>query len=1591
MKPTNVKSRILKRLIPVLLVPVVLSSNFAAVYASADDETAGIEAQVTETTQDNSQEETTEEVVEEVIEETVEEAASEEQSEEGTEEVVPVTDEEISTTGDTLEEETEESDEELDEEETEEETEEEAPEEETEEETEELEDEELEEDEDELDENGQKKNKKGGSKKGGSKQSETELLCETLSIDLTVVGVQDADILSAHIETDNESADLTVGSNEIPVYLAQEETVDSSEDTDSDAEDDADSVDVEDTDSDDEDETVTGDESSDDAEAETESESEDDADEASESEDDADEASETEDDADEQIDSQDETQESTDGADDSATVTFELNKDGYEIDKVELNGEVVDSDAFTFSILSTSLHSEIRATLHATDTELPVLGTPQWPDSGLYKNNAYYSKNKGALAVKVTAKDEKLDAEGNNTESGIDKVYAVCKISEEPVQIKNCDFKHIQNSDEYVLEPDDVLGRNQRGFYEILEIVALDNAGKSKSFTPDPGIAICYYSEDSSIGIDQGHNNDRWYTTAVSVNVSDYSYRPIDQIYLYAADKETVLETIDVTNHWFGLFYINEKVNFPDVEGKNDYYLKVKYIDGEFCDVINTGSNPRTNKFVVRIDKKAPGASCTEEPLTIKATAVPQTRDSENFWQWIQRKVNEIVKRLLFSQVPVKVTFTIPKTADDTEELKIADEQVSGVKTLTYRLANSDKDIPVDVVPQGDHYEASSMVDIKQGENSELVFEISSIDLYDAAGNHEGSLKLDADFKVIVIDRGAPKLDFEYNEEVLAVNEPEVGEVLYFNTPVAGKIVANDFDLGVSMQDAQDSVDDDDDETLVPNKPTVTDLTSEKVDQSHLLPYENRSADGRDIRAYSFSAGYENSCENEYKIEASIQDAARNTSKAESVLMRVDTKAPEVTMKLNGKDYSECNGLYFSDAVRVDVSVDERWPDDSASYLVITGEVDGINNTDSSVFRSEDDPYKLTGEFGESAHSFDVPVLADGTYEIKVYVKDLVGHDSGAVQTVKFVVDTHKPDVNVSFDENDARNDKYYNVTRTATIRVTDYTFSESSINLALNEKYGSAAKGSWTAVDGDKNIHELKITFDEDGIYSFDFDCTDMARNASDSSKGRVEEFIIDKTAPKIQVSYDNNEAKNGIYFNKERTATVQIDDLSFDEKLVRTELQAVNEAAELPSLGGFSEAEKEHIGHMNFTADGTYAYAINCEDLAGNSATTFTADVFVIDTTSPEVKFAGIENFSANNGTVAPSVSYVDKNMDIDASSITMTGSNNGVVNVGSQISPTADGFVVSYGDFEHVKSMDDLYTLKALVYDMAGNETEEQLVFSVNRFGSVFVLGDSAKLLNEQYYTNEPQDITITEINVDDLTYKNVSVSRDGDIRELKNNWDYSVSKQGSDETWKTYTYKISKDNFSKDGIYSVTVYTKDRATNVQDNKSKDAEINFAVDQTAPSIVTAGLKDGEVYKESSHNVNIDVTDNMGVTNLTVYKDGNVIETYDETALLADNGVESITLKESDQRQTISFVAEDVAGNIQTVVYSNILVSTKETGEKTIVDNNTPAGDTPGGTGTVKKDNTALFVILAIGVVAIGGGAGVGATVFKRKSSEE
>jgi hypothetical protein len=317
-----------------------------------------------------------------------------------------------------------------------------------------------------------------------------------------------------------------------------------------------------------------------------------------------------------------------------------------------------------------------------------------------------------------------------------------------------------------------------------------------------------------------------------------------------------------------------------------------------------------------------------------------------------------------------------------------------------------------------------------------------------------------------------------------------------------------------------------------------------------------------------------------------------------------------------------------------------------------------------------------------------------------------------------------------------------------------------------------------------------------------------------------------------------------------------------------------------------------------------------------------------------------------------------------------------------------------------------------------DLAGNEAIQTLVFSVNRFGPVFVLGEGTKAMNNEYYVNDPQDVVVTEINVDDLVERNISVTRDGAIRQLNSETDYLVSRQGDDTTWKTFTYNVNKTNFAKDGVYSVTLYTKDRATNEMDNKSRDAEIEFAVDRTAPSIVVADIEDKGVYREKSHSFNVDVTDNMGLVSFTVYSNGKEIGNFTGKELAVDDNVETITINESNELQNITLIAKDVAGNKQTVVFKDVRVSTSNKTSSTT--GNKPSysqGGKPGveeageaSTGSSEQDETGSdisttgiggeltndefpyktvgVVVAALACVAAAGGAGFMIRRRKKKS---
>ena len=297
----------------------------------------------------------------------------------------------------------------------------------------------------------------------------------------------------------------------------------------------------------------------------------------------------------------------------------------------------------------------------------------------------------------------------------------------------------------------------------------------------------------------------------------------------------------------------------------------------------------------------------------------------------------------------------------------------------------------------------------------------------------------------------------------------------------------------------------------------------------------------------------------------------------------------------------------------------------------------------------------------------------------------------------------------------------------------------------------------------------------------------------------------------------------------------------------------------------------------------------------------------------------------------------------------------------------------FSIKMDDFARTKENDDLYTLTAAITDKAGNVTEETVTFSVNRFGSVYVFSDATEKLLDDYYAKEEQDLVITEINVDTLVNNGISYGRDGELVNLEKGSDYTVKESGSDVSWKEYQYTIDKENFEEEGHYTVTIDSEDRATNVQNNKVKDSDIEFVIDKTAPSVVITGVENGEQYRADSRDMTVNVADNMAMGTVDVYIGDDITpaKSYKSSEIERNGGELTYTIGNADEFQNIKAVARDAAGNeaetegVSVLVTSNLLIQ--------------------------YVNNTPLLVGSIIVILLIAGGACWYFLIFKKKKNEQ
>ena len=663
-------------------------------------------------------------------------------------------------------------------------------------------------------------------------------------------------------------------------------------------------------------------------------------------------------------------------------------------------------------------------------------------------------------------------------------------------------------------------------------------------------------------------------------------------------------------------------------------------------------------------------------------------------------------------------------------------------------------------------------------------------------------------------------------------------------------------------------------------------------------------------------------------VYAKITNYAERVSYLSSDGFILDNIAPEVTVTVLNPGDAE-NGIFNEDVrLRIDVT-DPKAGETCAGLREVWYEITAAGN----VNESGQGNWLLNGE---ETFSQEITVDADTYNSNDVRVTACAADradNEGTAQAIPLQIDVTAPSISVSWDLNDPANGRYYNATRTATVTITDRNFDPNRTELSITNTDGAPASiGGWT-VSQDMGVSDsasavCQVSFPEDGDYTFTLNAVDLAGNST--AYGQTDEFTIDKTAPVITVAYDNNDARHGNYYKESRTAAVTINEHNFDAASVQTAITASLEGQGIaaPSLGGFSGSGDVHTATVVYDADGEYTFDIQYTDLAGNTAQEYIPDHFTVDLTAPQVNIFDIVDQSANRDRVAPGVEYTDINYDPEGVEITLTGANSGDANVESSISAIENGQRIQYSDFARTEEMDDLYTLTAKITDLAGNLTEKAVRFSVNRYGSVFVLDEASHEWLHQggaayRYANQETEIGVMEINVDEIDAYSIAVDRDGELKNLEEGSEFEVEKTRNEAAWRVNYYHIKAENFAEEGNYDVTITSRDKAANQVNNqtvKKSDGAlpIEFTIDKTAPTVVVSGIENGGRYMADSRNMMLDVKDNLALDTVSITVGDGEPEIIRAEELREADGIISRPISSSDRYQTVRITAADAAGNV-------------------------------------------------------------------------
>lgn len=651
-----------------------------------------------------------------------------------------------------------------------------------------------------------------------------------------------------------------------------------------------------------------------------------------------------------------------------------------------------------------------------------------------------------------------------------------------------------------------------------------------------------------------------------------------------------------------------------------------------------------------------------------------------------------------------------------------------------------------------------------------------------------------------------------------------------------------------------------------------------------------------------------------YYLRISVQDMAGNVADPyDSGTFVVDTRPPRISVVFSGAEQAgEQDGTgFFAGSRQASISVEDEHLDPAGVQIVTSG----------SVERRDEASGTATVRFSE-----------EGNHSLVVTASDRAGNAANPYESAPFIVDTSEPEVSMRVSRPLSGTDgdtDYFNDAVTLSIEVRDENFDPAS----RVDSQGASSESSWERVDG---FWAKRLVYTEGARSTPEVFARDLAGNAAHARYGQAtydgagrpltgRALVVDATPPDIDISFDGAEPRNEKYFNAARTATVTVRDASFDPSLINVEATG--------SIGPWVASSGDaHVVEVEFAQEGTHTLSVSGKDKAGNEAEPRSIDEFVVDLSAPQVELLGASEGAAYADEVDLQAAVLDE-VGIDPSSVqvSLTGAKRGQVEV--PLPTEADACSVSWdlGGFERVPEADDVYTACVTACDLAGNDAQGTVTFSVNRFGSTFRILNADELERNGGYLAQAPEVVMQEINVSGLPLggQGISLSCGANVEELGEKSDggtkgFEVQELPGEAPggWGSYLYIVGPENFSADGRYIVAAYSRDRANNLnsstgffdrESGTEKSAQAEFVLDTTAPTIDDIDVAPGQTIVSDGYECAFTVGEDIGLLRVDAWLDGEPVELREGTS-----GSYSLLIgpRENEPRE-LRVEAVDLAGN--------------------------------------------------------------------------